>query len=118
MTPAARSLRAAPAASAQARFFLRVYEAVRAIPRGRVATYGQVAAVLGVARGARAVGWALRALDPRRSPGVPWHRVVGAGGIISLRAGPGMHLQRRLLVGEGVRFVSARVDMARHRWRR
>ena len=61
-------------------FFERVYEAVRAIPRGRVATYGQVARLLGMARGARAVGWALRALDPRRAPPVPWHRVVGAGG--------------------------------------
>ena len=45
-------------------FFERVYEAVRAIPRGRVVTYGQVARLVGVPRGARAVGWALRALDP------------------------------------------------------
>jgi len=67
-------------------FFERVYEAVRAIPRGRVATYGQVARLVGVPRGARAVGWALRALDPRRARAVPWHRVVGAGGRISPRA--------------------------------
>jgi methylated-DNA-protein-cysteine methyltransferase-like protein len=87
---------------------------VRAIPRGRVATYGQVAAVLGVLRGARAVGWALRALDPRRADDVPWHRVVGAGGRISLRAGAGPLLQRRKLRAEGVRFKGDRVDMARH----
>ncbi len=87
-----------------------------AIPRGRVATYGQVARLLGKARGARAVGWALRALDARREPRVPWHRVVGAGGRISLRAGVGPILQRRRLRAEGVRFASGRVDMSRHAW--
>jgi methylated-DNA-protein-cysteine methyltransferase-like protein len=85
-------------------FFARVYAAVRAIPRGRVATYGQVAALLGVPRGARAVGWALRALPAGNS--VPWHRVVGAGGRISIRAGAGPELQRRRLRAEGVAFRS------------
>ena len=88
-------------------FFARVYAAVRAIPRGRVATYGQVAAILGVPRGARAVGWALRALSPDVKPSVPWHRVVGAGGRISPRAGPGPELQRRRLRAEGVAFRGA-----------
>lgn len=97
-------------------FFEEVYTAVAAIPRGRVATYGQVARLLGKARGARAVGWALRALDARREPRVPWHRVVGAGGRISLRAGVGPILQRRRLRAEGVRFASGRVDMPRHAW--
>jgi methylated-DNA-protein-cysteine methyltransferase related protein len=95
-------------------FFERVYEAVRAIPRGRVATYGQVAQLVGVPRGARAVGWALRALDPRRAREVPWHRVVGAGGRISPRAGAGPVLQRRRLQSEGVGFRSGRVDLRRH----
>jgi len=95
-------------------FFARVYEAVRGIPRGRVATYGQVARWLGVARGARAVGWALRALDAQGSRRVPWHRVVGAGGRISLRAGVGPQLQRRRLRAEGVRFAGERVDLGRH----
>ena len=95
-------------------FFARVYAAVRAIPRGRVATYGQVAAILGVPRGARAVGWALRALSPNVKPKVPWHRVVGAGGRISLRAGPGPELQRRRLRAEGVTFRGVVVYMKRH----
>jgi O-6-methylguanine DNA methyltransferase len=95
-------------------FFARVYAAVRAIPRGRVATYGQVARLLGLPRGARAVGWALRALSPRASRPVPWHRVVSAGGVIARRSGPGMTRQRRLLRAEGVRFVSGRVDLRRH----
>jgi methylated-DNA-protein-cysteine methyltransferase related protein len=97
-------------------FFQDVYAAVRAIPKGRVATYGQIARLLGKTRGARAVGWALRALDARTEPRVPWHRVVGAGGRISLRGGVGPILQRRRLRDEGVRFTRGRVNMARHAW--
>jgi len=95
-------------------FYERVYAAVRAIPRGRVATYGQVARLIGVPRGARAVGWALRALDARRERVVPWHRVVGSGGRISPRAGQGPVLQRRRLQAEGVAFRAGRVDLHRH----
>ena len=95
-------------------FFARVYAAVRAIPRGRVATYGQLARLLGVPRGARAVGWALRALSPARGKRVPWHRVVGAGGRISPRAGTGPFVQRRRLLREGVSFRQGRVDLRRH----
>jgi methylated-DNA-protein-cysteine methyltransferase-like protein len=95
-------------------FFRRVYAFVRKVPPGRVVTYGQVALLLGVPHGARAVGWALRGLDPRQEARVPWHRVVGQGGRISLREGPGGLLQRRRLRAEGVRFVQGRVDMTRH----
>jgi methylated-DNA-protein-cysteine methyltransferase-like protein len=95
-------------------FFLAVYAAVRTIPRGRVTTYGEIAARLGVGRGARAVGWALRALGRARRPPVPWHRVVGRGGRISPRDGAGMVEQRRRLLQEGVRFRDGRVDMGRH----
>jgi methylated-DNA-protein-cysteine methyltransferase-like protein len=91
-----------------------VYAVVRRIPRGRVLTYGQVARLLGMLRGARAVGWALRALPDGEGRRVPWHRVVGAGGRISPRAGPGPELQRRRLRQEGVRFRSGRVNMQRH----
>jgi methylated-DNA-protein-cysteine methyltransferase-like protein len=100
--------------SRESRFFTRVYEAVRGIPRGRVATYGQVARWLGVPRGARAVGWALRALRGGPEGRVPWHRVVGQGGRISLREGAGPGLQVRRLRAEGVRFVDGRVDVTRH----
>jgi methylated-DNA-protein-cysteine methyltransferase-like protein len=95
-------------------FFEKVYRLVRTIPRGRVATYGQVARLLGVPRGARAVGWALRALRGGRDQRVPWHRVVGAGGRISLRAGSGPSEQRRRLRAEGVTFRREAVDIGRH----
>jgi methylated-DNA-protein-cysteine methyltransferase related protein len=95
-------------------FFTRVYATVRTLPRGRVATYGQIALLCGVPRGARAVGWALRVLDAARHGEVPWHRVVGAGGRISPRAGAGPLLQRRRLRAEGVRFKDGRVDLSRH----
>jgi methylated-DNA-protein-cysteine methyltransferase related protein len=97
-------------------FYDEVYRVVAAIPRGKVATYGQVARLLGLNRGARAVGWALRALDPRRAARVPWHRVVGAGGRISPRAGAGPFVQGRRLVAEGVRFRSGRIDMRQYGW--
>lgn len=95
-------------------FFERVWALVATIPRARVLTYGQVAALLGVPRGARAVGWALRALPDARAARTPWHRVVGAGGRLSPRQSGHEHEQRRRLRAEGVVFVGARVDLARH----
>src|SRR5262249_61912125 len=76
-----------------------VYALVRRIPAGRVMTYGQVAARVGVARGARAVGGAMR----RCPPGVPWHRVVNGGGAVSRRANPSRMLTQRLLLRRGGR---------------
>jgi methylated-DNA-protein-cysteine methyltransferase-like protein len=95
-------------------FFEQVYALVEQIPPGRVATYGQVAALLGVPRGARAVGWALRALGAARGATVPWHRVVGAGGRISIRGGTGPVVQRRRLRAEGVHFRNGRIDLAQY----
>lgn len=95
-------------------FFARVYALVRRVPPGRVVTYGQVASMLGVPRGARAVGWALRALPEDVAARVPWHRVVGTGGRISPRRGPGPEIQRRRLRSEKVVFRGAHVDLALH----
>lgn len=96
------------------RFCRAVYALVRQIPRGQVGTYGQIAALLGAARAARAVGWAMK----RCPPGVPWHRVVNARGGISVRANVSdMVTQRIRLEQEGVRVRRGRVALARHRWR-
>lgn len=92
-----------------------VYRLVRRIPRGRVATYGQIAALLGRPRAGRAVGAAMRVCPT----GLPWHRVVNAAGGISRRSRfAGMLTQRIRLEQEGVTFRRGRVMLVRHRWRR
>ncbi len=95
----------------------RIYSVVRRIPHGRVATYGQVAALAGLGGHARLVGYALSALDEGST--VPWHRVVNARGEVSRRSDPFYEgLQRRLLEEEGVAFDDRdRIPLARFRWR-
>jgi len=101
----------------QAGFFARVYALVARIPRGKVATYGQIARMLGVPRAARTVGWAMH--DNPHGARVPCHRVIQQGGSCSanFRIGdPGA--QRRLLEREGVQFLlDGRIDMRAHQWR-
>jgi len=90
---------------------------VRQIPRGEVATYGQIATLLGSPRVARHVGWAMAACGESEPP-VPWHRVINAQGRISGR-GELMRaeIQRERLEAEGVAFDARdRVDLARFRW--
>lgn len=98
------------------RTYTRIYSVVRRIPRGRVATYGQVAELAGLPGHARQVGYALHALPEGTT--VPWHRVVNASGGISLRSTGGHELDQRLrLDGEGVGFnVAGKVVLARYRW--
>ena len=99
-------------------FFERVYLVVQQIPRGKVASYGQVAGVLGHSRGARTVGWALSALSPARSIDVPWQRVVSGAGHISIsRSDLDAALQRQLLEDEGIVFgVDGGIDLRRFGW--
>ena len=96
----------------------RIHAVVRRIPRGRVATYGQVAALAGLGGQARLAGYALHAL-PEGTP-LPWHRVLGAGGRLSImKLDPSAGTTQRLrLEREGVRFdARGRVDMDVWRWR-
>jgi methylated-DNA-protein-cysteine methyltransferase-like protein len=94
----------------------RIYAVVSMIPRGRVASYGQVAALAGMPGKARQVGYALAAADAAGE--LPWHRVINARGEISRRAVSGDEKrQRALLEGEGVRFdANGRVSLARFGW--
>ncbi len=88
------------------------------IPKGWVATYGQVATMAGMSRRARLVGRVLQHLDPKTR--IPWHRVVNAKGEIShsLSRNGGDILQRRLLEKEGIEFDGkGRLDLERCRWR-
>jgi len=96
-------------------FFSRVYALVRKIPRGKVATYGQIARALGSPRAARTVGWAMHDCPDN----VPWHRVVNGRGEISLRPTSGYYEQRTRLREEGVQFNHAgRIDLKKYGWKK
>jgi methylated-DNA-protein-cysteine methyltransferase related protein len=98
-------------------FYRLVYRVVRRIPRGKVVTYGQVAAILGQPRGARAVGMALGALRDGAVDDVPWQRVVGAAGRCTHRDGFWAGIQREMLEAEGVTFDRrGHLDLASVRW--
>lgn len=94
-----------------------IYAVVAAIPKGKVATYGQVALLAGLPGRARQVGYALHAAA---DPSLPWHRVVNARGEISLRSGGSQadEVQRLRLEAEGVVFDRCgRIDLELYRWR-
>lgn len=92
--------------------FKRLLAVVRKIPRGRVCTYGGVARLAGYPGASRQVVWALHSGSAR---GVPWQRVVGAGGRILLTGESALE-QRFRLEAEGVGFRGQRVDMEQHEW--
>ncbi len=91
-----------------------VYRQVKRIPRGRVTTYGEIARATKVHGGARVVGYAMAATP--RGRGIPWHRVVGAGGKLIIRE-PYASLQRKMLESEGVKIHGARVNYNHYGWR-
>ena len=91
-----------------------VYAFVKQIPRGRVITYGGLAKALRLRGGARSAGRAMAASPSGK--GVPWHRVVGAGGKLLIRE-PYASLQRKLLQSEGVTLRESRVDVKKHAWK-
>ena len=89
---------------------------MKGIPRGKVATYGLVAAAAGSPLGARQVVRILHSMSRRQK--LPWHRVIGGRGSISLPRGLGFETQRKLLIKEGVKVTpEGRVDLRRYLWR-
>ena len=112
------SVRRVAAAPKTPPFHRLVWQLVRRVPRGKVVTYGQVAAILGQPRAARAVGQALRMLPRPLAEVVPWQRVVNASGRISFR-GDIMRpeLQRDRLEREGIEFSrGGSIDLRRFLW--
>jgi methylated-DNA-protein-cysteine methyltransferase related protein len=96
-------------------FTREVKKVLRAVPRGRVVTYGQVAALAGREGAARGVAWILH--SSAEAAGLPWHRVIGAGGAISLPKGKGFEAQKKRLLAEGVVVgPRGRIDLKRFRW--
>jgi methylated-DNA-protein-cysteine methyltransferase-like protein len=98
--------------------YQRIYAWVRKIPRGTVATYGQVARLARLPGQARQVGYAMHALPAGTD--VPWQRVINARGEVSQRRTPGAELTQRLLLErEGVRFNGrGRIDLTRYLWKK
>lgn len=96
-------------------FTQKIVETIRAIPEGRVSTYGRVAALAGNRRGARQVARVLHSSS--RTENLPWHRVVNREGRISLSELQGYGEQKRLLLAEGIRFdATDRIDLDRFGW--
>jgi len=95
--------------------FERVYEIVARIPRGKVVTYGQIAAFIGSPRGARTVAWALHCTPSDRR--LPTHRVVNASGALSPARVFGEGVQRARLESEGITFkADGCIDLHKHLW--
>jgi methylated-DNA-protein-cysteine methyltransferase-like protein len=97
-------------------FFRRVYEIVALIPEGKVATYGQIAAVLGDPRNGRVVGWAMRTAPDHLN--LPCHRVVKRDGVLAPEyAFGGKEIQKAILESEGITFKKdGTVNLEKHLW--
>ncbi len=94
-----------------------VWETVRQIPKGKVATYGEIARLSGLIGQARLVGYALHDLPPNSK--IPWHRVINSQGKISLPKANGEYAeQKRLLIKEGVVFKGEAINLERYGWLR
>ena len=95
--------------------FEKIWETIREIPEGCVASYGQIAEISGVPRGARQVGSALRHLPSGH--GVPWYRVLQVSGKIAFEKGSDkFDEQSKRLLQEGVAILAGKVDMRKYRW--
>jgi len=96
-------------------FTSEVKRLIKAIPRGKVATYGQIAYLTGLYPSVRRVVWILHSCSEKE--GLPWHRVINSKGTISLKPGRGFERQKELLLGEGIVFDEKdRIDLDRFLW--
>lgn len=94
-----------------------VYQITRRIPRGKVATYGQIAALAGNPKAARAVGMCMK--TNQDIPAVPCHRVVSSDGkLTGYSTGEGLKTKRDILIKEGVMFINDRVDLRVSKWKK
>jgi len=93
----------------------RIWDTICDIPQGSVASYGQIAEISGIPRGARQVGYALRRLSDSHE--VPWHRVIQTSGRIAFDKGSAQfEEQSQRLLMENVAVIAGRVDMQKYRW--
>jgi len=95
--------------------YRKIYDVVKQIPAGKVATYGQIAELAGFSRQARMIGYALHSMP--ESEDIPWHRVLNARGTISLKSDGGKSEQQAMLEAEGIRFnKQGKLDLKKYRW--
>ncbi len=93
----------------------RIKEIIKKIPRGKVATYGQIAAFAGNPRASRLVVWTLNSSSQIEK--LPWHRVINSRGRISLQPGQGYEIQKMLLQKEGIKFEEDdSIDLKKYLW--
>ena len=99
-------------------FYINVVNAVQAIPKGKVATYGQVARIAGKEHAARAVSWVLHSSSKKHK--LPWHRVINSKGSISFQRGSTYYSkQKRFLRQEGVEFDQyGKLDLLEYQWKK
>ena len=96
-------------------FTAEVIKLIKSIPRGKVATYGQIACLSGFYPSVRRVVWILHSCSEQE--GLPWHRVVNRRGAISLKPGAGYEKQKAMLKKEGIGFdEKGRIDLDRYLW--
>ena len=95
--------------------YQRIWDVISEIPYGKVATYGQIARIAGLAGQARQVGYALHSTPEGLD--IPWHRVINAQGRISFpKDSPNHRRQRELLEAEEIEFINGRLDLSAYRW--
>lgn len=93
----------------------KVYDITRQIPKGKVATYGQIAKIAGIPKAARFVGYCMK--NNTDIPTTPCHRVVAAdGNLRGYSYGTGIPQKKKLLLSEGVYFINEKVDLSRSKW--
>jgi methylated-DNA-protein-cysteine methyltransferase related protein len=97
-------------------FTEKVYEISKKIPKGRVATYSQIAALVGSPKASRAVGCAMK--NNPHMPIVPCHRVVSSTGKLTGYSAGGISVKKAMLLEEGVYFVGDKVDLSKSQWRK
>lgn len=96
-------------------FSTRIKSTIKHIPFGKVATYGQIASLVGNHRASRQVAWVLHSSSHK--DGLPWHRVINRRGEIALEPGEGFEEQKRMLENEGIQFDSTgRINLGLYMW--
>ena len=95
-------------------FTRKVIELIKQIPKGKVATYGQIANLAGNNKAARQISRILHSSSEKYD--LPWHRVINSQGKISMRSGDGLEMQKAMLESEEIQVIADRIDLVKYKW--